>query len=44
MPKCKTCNNEYQVNGTDDGYCCFDCWEIANCSSPELVLAEENDD
>jgi hypothetical protein len=39
MPKsvCQSCGNSYTVNtsDTDDGFCCFDCWEEANCSEPE---------
>jgi hypothetical protein len=43
MPNCKHCGKQYEVEGTDDGYCDFTCWEEANCSSPELALAEEDE-
>jgi len=35
--KCDNCNTAYSLkeNEADDGYCCFECWEEANCLEPE---------
>jgi hypothetical protein len=35
--KCSNCQTIYPIKSgeTDDGYCCFDCWEEANCLEPE---------
>ena len=39
MPEgtCENCGDRYTLkeNEADDGYCCFDCWEEANCLEPE---------
>lgn len=31
------CGKNYEVkkNETDDGFCCFECWEAVNCLEPE---------
>lgn len=33
-PNCR-CNYSVNEHETDDGYCCFACWEEANCSDPQ---------
>jgi len=37
------CGSIYTIkkDDVDDGYCCFSCWEEANCHDPEAVPVEE---
>lgn len=33
------CRKSYKVPAgeVDDGYCCFECWEIENCMDPREI-------
>lgn len=38
------CNAEYELTQeeakSDDGYCCFECWEESNCEAPDESLEQ----
>lgn len=37
------CQKTYEVSTEihDDGFCCFDCWEQANCKEPQEAVLED---